>query len=84
MKISSPRKATLSVCQELGEVFCSDVKMELGEHRATAATSHTESPGSKSSHNTWPEKIPLTGNVFFFFCEPDQGVMWHRTSCVVE
>lgn len=35
MKISSLWKTALNVCQGLGEV-CNDVKIELGEHKATA------------------------------------------------
>ena len=65
------------------KVFCDDAKIELGEHRATAATSYTVGHLTARVHTILgQQKSLLLGMIVF--CEPDQVVIWHIMSCVVE
>lgn len=87
MKISSVWKTALSVCQGLGEVY-NVVKIELGEHKATACINfnkwgHTVGHLTGGVHTILGQKkIALIGNDHF--CEPHQLVIWLVMSCVVE
>lgn len=64
-------------------VFWNDVKVDLGVHRATAATSRTVCHLIARVHTILGQQKSLLLGMFGF-CEPNQVVIWHLMSCVVE
>lgn len=59
------------------------MKVELGEHRATAANSHTVGHLTARIHTGLGQQKSLLFGMIAF-CEPDQVVIWHIMPCVVE